>query len=89
MGQLFPDDKNAKDVVQVFTSICEDFDQEVRCSADVKDIEILPDGFKVSYEKNGKTVVLTAAKLVIAAGGLPIPKMGATDFALRFAKKIV
>ncbi|MFD2585237.1 NAD(P)/FAD-dependent oxidoreductase [Pedobacter vanadiisoli] len=87
LGQLFPDDKNAKDVVQVFTSVCEDFGQEIRCSADVKDIEILPAGFKVTYEKNGKTVVLTSEKLVIATGGLPIPKMGATDFALRFARK--
>ena len=87
LGQLFPDDKNAKDVVQVFTFICEDFGQEVRCNADVKDIEILPEAFKVTYEKNGKTVILSAEKLVIATGGLPIPKMGATDFALRFARK--
>lgn len=87
LGQLFPDQKNAKDVVQVFTAICEDFGQEIRCSADVKEIEILPDGFRVNYERNGKTVALSAAKLVIATGGLPIPKMGATDFALRFARK--
>jgi len=87
LGQLFPDDKNAKDVVQVFTSICEDFGQEIRCNAYVKDIEILPEEFKVTYEKNGKTVIISAEKLVIATGGLPIPKMGATDFALRFARK--
>lgn len=87
LGQLFPDDKNAKDVVAVFTSICEDFGQEIRCNAAVNDIEILNGYFKVSYEKNGKTVVLTSEKLVIASGGLPIPKMGATDFALRFARK--
>lgn len=87
LGQLFPDQKNAKDVVQVFMAICEDFGQEIRCSADVKDIEILPDGFRVNYERNGKTVTLNAAKLIIATGGLPIPKMGATDFALRFARK--
>jgi len=87
LGQLFPDDKNAKDVVAVFTSICADFGQEIRCNAAVNDIEILENGFKVSYEKNGKIVVLTTEKLVIASGGLPIPKMGATDFALRFARK--
>lgn len=87
LGQLFPDQKNAKDVVQVFTSICEDFGQEIRCNADVKDINILPNGFKVTYEKHGKTIQLSAEKLVIATGGLPIPKMGATDFALRFARK--
>lgn len=87
LGQLFPDDKNAKDVVEVFTSICNDFGQEIRCNAAVNDIEITPNGFKVSYEKKGKTIVLTSEKLVIASGGLPIPKMGATDFALRFARK--
>ncbi|UKT65357.1 NAD(P)/FAD-dependent oxidoreductase [Pedobacter mucosus] len=87
LGQLFPDEKNAKDVVEMFTSICNDFGQEIRCNADVKEIEILSEGFKVIYEKNGKTIELTANKLVIATGGLPIPKMGATDFALRFARK--
>ena len=87
LGQLFPDDKNAKDVVQMFTAACADFGQEIRTKADVKDIDILADGFKVTYEKNGKIISLTAEKLVIATGGLPIPKMGATDFALRFARK--
>jgi len=87
LGQLFPEDKNAKDVVQVFTSICADFGQEIRCNAEVKDIEMVHNGFKVTYERNGKTVVLTSGKLVVATGGLPIPKMGATDFALRFARK--
>ena len=87
LGQLFPDDKNAKDVVEMFTTACADFGQEIRTKADVNNIDVLPEGFKVTYEKNGKTVFLTAEKLVIATGGLPIPKMGATDFALRFARK--
>lgn len=87
LGQLFPDDKNAKDVVEMFTAACADFGQEIRTKADVKDIDILADGFNVTYEKNGKIISLTAEKLVIATGGLPIPKMGATDFALRFARK--
>ncbi|MCX2586498.1 NAD(P)/FAD-dependent oxidoreductase [Pedobacter sp. MR22-3] len=87
LGQLFPDDKNAKDVVDVFTSVCADFGQEIRTKADVKEIEVLPDEFKVTYEKHGKIISLRAEKLVIATGGLPIPKMGATDFALRFARK--
>ena len=87
LGQLFPDDKNAKDVVEMFTTACADFGQEIRTKADVNNIDVLPEGFKVTYEKNGKTVFLTAEKLVIATDGLPIPKMGATDFALRFARK--
>ncbi len=87
LGQLFPNEKNAKDVVEVFTSVCQDFGQEIRCNADVKDIEILPKGFKITYERYGQIITLTAQKLVIATGGLPIQKMGATDFALRFARK--
>jgi predicted Rossmann fold flavoprotein len=87
LGQLFPIDKNAKDIVDVFTSLCRDFEQDIRCNAEVKDIEFLPEGFKVTYDRNGKTVKISAEKLVIATGGLPIPKMGATDFALRFARK--
>ena len=87
LGQLFPDDKNAKDVVEVFTSICADFDQQIITNAEVSDVEILDEGFSIQFNKNGKSKTLTAAKLVIATGGLPIPKMGATDFALRFARK--
>lgn len=87
LGQLFPDGKNARDVVSIFTTICEDFGQQLICNADVSDIEILANGFTVKYEKAGKSRSIAAPKLVIATGGLPIPKMGATDFALRFARK--
>ena len=87
LGQIFPEDKNARAIVEVFTSICADFGQEIRCDAEVTDIVLQNDSCLVSYIKNGKTVQLTAPKLVIATGGLPIPKMGATDFALRFARK--
>jgi predicted Rossmann fold flavoprotein len=87
LGQLFPDDKNAKDVVEVFTAICTDFDQQIICNAEVSGIENSDGFFAVSYVKNGKSRELRASKLVIAAGGLPIPKMGATDFAMRFARQ--
>lgn len=87
LGQLFPDGKNARDVVAVFTEICTDFGQQIICNAEVKDIEQSEGCFSVIYAKEGKQRTLKAAKLVIATGGLPIPKMGATDFALRFARK--
>jgi len=87
LGQLFPDDKNAKDIVDVFTGLCADFGQEIKCNAEVTEIENNEGNYTVSYQRNGKEYKLTAPKLVIATGGLPIPKMGATDFALRFAKK--
>lgn len=86
LGQLFPDGKNAKDIVSVFTAVCEDFGQQLICETQVTAVEINEGFFRVRYEKAGKVKTLTAPKLVMASGGLPIPKMGATDFALRFAR---
>ncbi|MET4138057.1 aminoacetone oxidase family FAD-binding enzyme [Pedobacter sp. UYP1] len=87
LGQLFPEDKNAKDIVEVFTTICSDFGQEIKCNADVTDIIQSDGSYSITYQQSGKTYTLNTPKLVIATGGLPIPKMGATDFALRFARK--
>lgn len=86
LGQLFPEGKNAKDVVAVFTSLCADMGIGIRCNAEVKAIETINSGYKVSYEQGGKLKTIHAPKVVIASGGLPIPKMGATDFALRYAR---
>ncbi|WP_158799909.1 aminoacetone oxidase family FAD-binding enzyme [Pedobacter sp. L105] len=87
LGQLFPEDKNAKDIVEVFTGICDDFGQEIRCDADITDITKHEDSYSVTYQRSGKSYIVKAPKLVIATGGLPIPKMGATDFALRYARQ--
>lgn len=87
LGQLFPDGKNAKDVVEVFTSLCEEMEQQIICNAEVVSIDNEGELYQVKYQINGKTKTLAAQKLVIATGGLPIPKMGATDFALKFARK--
>ena len=88
LGQLFPVSNNARDIVKVFTGLCADLDQEIRCGADVRSVERGEDGlFRVSYLKNGKTAEVTAPKVVMASGGLPIPKMGAPDFAPRTARK--
>lgn len=87
LGQLFPDGKNAKAVVDVFTSLCAEMEQQIICNAEVLSIENTVGEYQVVYQFNGKEKMLKAPKLVIATGGLPIPKMGATDFALKFARK--
>ncbi len=87
LGQLFPEGKSAKDVVAMFTSLCQDLGQEIRCNAEVKDVRPVMDYFEVDYQYESSTKTLRAAKVVVATGGLPIPKMGATDFALRLARK--
>jgi predicted Rossmann fold flavoprotein len=86
LGQLFPVSDKAKDVVNIFTDLCSELRQEILCEVEVKSIEKLENGFSVSLERNGRTENISAQKVVIASGGLPIPKMGATDFGLRTAR---
>jgi predicted Rossmann fold flavoprotein len=86
LGQLFPVSDKAKDVVEVFTNLCDDLGQEIWVNAEVKTVEKTDDGFTVRTEVNGKQEYISAASVVMAAGGLPIPKMGATDFGLRTAR---
>jgi predicted Rossmann fold flavoprotein len=86
LGQLFPTTNNAKDIVNVFTTLCADLGQQIWCDSEVKAITKTDEGFTVTFERNGKEEQVFAHKVVIAAGGLPIPKMGATDFGLRTAR---
>jgi predicted Rossmann fold flavoprotein len=72
--------------VEVFTNLCDDLGQEIWVNAEVKTVEKTDDGFTVRAEINGKQEYISAASVVMAAGGLPIPKMGATDFGLRTAR---
>jgi predicted Rossmann fold flavoprotein len=87
LGQLFPVINKAKDVVQVFTGLCADLGQEIRCNITVKSIDKAEEGFDIIFEQDGRGRHLSAPKVVIAAGGLPIAKIGATDIGLRVARK--
>lgn len=88
LGQLFPTTNKAKDVVGVFTNICADLKQNILCEAEVKAINKDDEGyFTITYHHGGKEKNVRASAVVIASGGLPISKMGASDFALRLARK--
>jgi len=88
LGQLFPENNKAKDIVDVFTSLCNDLGQSIRLQADVKSIQRSEDGrFSVGYDHQGKTKTLEAPAVVIASGGLPVQKLGASDFGLQIAKE--
>jgi len=88
LGQLFPENNKAKDIVDVFTSLCNDLGQSIRLQADVKSVQRKEDdSFIVTYEHQGKSKTLEAPAVVIASGGLPVQKMGASDFGLRIAKE--
>ncbi len=81
LGQLFCDE-SSKDIVAMLVSECEE--AKVRILTHCADIEVSGnDGFKVSCSKGS----FGCTSLVIATGGLSIPKMGASDFGYRLARQ--
>ncbi|GAB2687249.1 NAD(P)/FAD-dependent oxidoreductase [Mucilaginibacter koreensis] len=88
LGQLFPVTDKARDVVKVFTDACEQLGQEIWLECLVKQVDQnAGGGFTVVFERNGRQQQLQAPKVVVTTGGLPVQKLGASDFALRLAKK--
>jgi predicted Rossmann fold flavoprotein len=87
LGQLFCDG-SARQVVAMLLAECAASQVEVKLNAKVTDIR-KSDCFTV--ETQGET--FTSPALVLATGGLSIPKMGATglsyDFARKFGLKVV
>ena len=67
--------------------MCRDTGQEIWCNTEVKSIDKNSIGFKIRLLRNGREEILQSKKLVIATGGLPIAKLGATDFGLKIARQ--
>jgi predicted Rossmann fold flavoprotein len=81
LGQLFCDE-SSKDIVAMLVSECEE--AKVRILTQCADIDVSGNGdFKVSYSKGS----FSCTSLVIATGGLSIPRMGASDFGYRLARQ--
>src|SRR5690606_22315617 len=88
LGQLFPESNNARVIVKIFEDLCRDMGQQIICQAEVKQVNRTDSGgFRITYEKEGEMQEVSAARLVIASGGLPVAKMCATDFGLRIARQ--
>ncbi len=88
LGQLFPITNKAKDIIDVFINILIQYKVPVHLNALVTEVEQNDLGiFSVHYESNGRKTILQAKAVVLASGGLPIAKLGASDFALRVARK--
>lgn len=87
LGQLFPVTDKAKDILKVFTDLCRDMDQEIRCDSEVISVSREDDHFIVTYKMAGHVHQCHVSKLVIASGGLPVQKMGASDLGLKIASE--
>ncbi len=82
LGQLFCD-QGAKAILKVLLDESRAAGVDLLTSIDVRSIEKTPSGFVVS----SGDVSWQAPQLVIASGGVSIPKMGATDFGYRVARQ--
>jgi len=82
LGQLFCDGRSGV-IIDMLLGELRQTGGELRLSTSVHDVERTASGFRVST--SGGTI--EAARLVIASGGLSIPKMGATGFAYDFARQ--
>ena len=87
LGQLFPVSNNAKDVVDVFLNLLRKAGARLTLNATVTRVERMGVHFEVEYEQDGKLYNEQTAAIVMSSGGLPISKMGATDFSLRVARQ--
>lgn len=88
LGQLFPISNKAKDVVATFTQLMYDTGQDIWLNTLVKEVKQSDVGYDLTIEREGRLEVLSAAKVVFASGGLPVAKLGASDFALRTARTL-
>ncbi len=87
LGQLFPVSNNARDIVNVFLDLCREMEQEILNEAEVSSVSKEREEYVIQYKHQGKIQKIRTASVVVTTGGLPIPRMGATDFALQLAKQ--
>jgi predicted Rossmann fold flavoprotein len=81
LGQLFCDD-SSKDIVAMLVKECAAAGVEIRTDCSVVQV-----ARNEHFEVRANDVVYAADSLVIATGGLSIPKMGASDIGYRLAKQ--
>ncbi len=81
LGQLFCD-ISAKQIIQMFLDECEKYGAEIILNCDIAEIS-KNDGFEIKTSEGD----FDCESLVIATGGLSIPKMGATDFGYQVARQ--
>ncbi|MFD2179763.1 NAD(P)/FAD-dependent oxidoreductase [Veronia pacifica] len=81
-GQLFCLD-SAKDIVSLLLKECDQPTIEQRYRCDVHDIEKTETGFVLTLD----TETVSCQSLVVATGGLSMPKLGATPFGYQIAEQ--
>ena len=81
LGQLFCDG-SSKQIIEMLIDLCKKNQVEIKLSCHVKEVS-KSDDFKIVTDQE----VFTSKALIIASGGLSIPKIGASDFGYRIAEQ--
>ena len=82
LGQLFCDD-SSQAIIDMLLKECEDADVTVNKETTIENITATNNGYQITTTRG----TATAQSLVIASGGLSIPKIGATNFGYTIAKQ--
>ncbi len=83
LGKLFCDD-SAKDILDMLLSECKKSRVSIRLNSDIQQVEQKPDGvFSVVTATN----IFQAESLIVASGGLSIPKMCASPLGYKIAEQ--
>lgn len=81
LGQLFCND-SAKDIVRMLLKECAEAGAEVKLRTEIRDFDYANGVYKLTTS-DGE---LTADKLVVATGGLSMPRLGATPLGYKIAE---
>ena len=82
LGQLFCN-KSAKDIIEMLISECEKQKVKIKIETKINTLNKTKDCYVIKTN----TGDLFSSSIVIATGGLSIPKIGATDFGYKVAKQ--
>ena len=82
LGQLFCDD-SAKDIVDLLLAECKKANVDIKNRTEIIGIEYVDNRYVVNTSQG----VFSSESLVIATGGLSMPKLGATPFGYRVAEQ--
>lgn len=86
LGQLFCDASSA-DIIDMLVSGCKNVGVRFMMENHVTGIKKTESTFTIHIGNEADGNIITCASLVIATGGLSIPKIGATDFGYRIARQ--
>lgn len=86
LGQLFCDN-TSQDIIRMLVNACEEAGVQIKPGIRIEGVLKTDNGFDLTATEKNTSRTIQCESLVIATGGLSIPKMGATDFGYHIARQ--